>query len=140
MVQIQGSSEDSALIGLLIFLYPINFFYYFLYYTDTVSTLSVVIVYYLALSTNESEAQKAIFTSEKKNKNSEEILEYFEEPRPQTEFRKTNIGIRSKTANFTFSAFLNLFDGIGFKIFLFLVSIIPTIIINFIECILHIYS
>ena len=33
--------------ALLAFLYPVNFFYYFLFYTDTASTLSILIVFYL---------------------------------------------------------------------------------------------
>lgn len=46
--QIEPSAGDSTLVAVSLFLYPINFFYYFLFYTDTVSTLSVLIVYYLA--------------------------------------------------------------------------------------------
>ena len=33
----------------MIFLYPLNYFYYFLYYTDTLSTTTLVLVYYLSL-------------------------------------------------------------------------------------------
>ena len=48
--QIEPAVGDSAIIALLLFLYPINFFYSFLFYTDTASTLSIVIVYSMVLS------------------------------------------------------------------------------------------
>ena len=41
--------------ALLAYLYPVNFFYYFLFYTDTASTLSILIVLYLAQPLQEIE-------------------------------------------------------------------------------------
>mmetsp|Transcript_19534 Transcript_19534/g.18868 ORF Transcript_19534/g.18868 Transcript_19534/m.18868 type:complete len:540 (+) Transcript_19534:194-1813(+) len=53
--KVRPTAGDSTLIGILLFLYPVNFFYYFLYYTDTASTLSVVMVYYLAFQPSNQE-------------------------------------------------------------------------------------
>jgi DIE2/ALG10 family len=53
--QAEPNAGDSKHFALLAFLYPINFFYYFLFYTDTASTLSVVIVVYIAQSQLEVE-------------------------------------------------------------------------------------
>ena len=51
-----GGSFDAVLVAWCAVLYPINFFYYPLYYTDTVSITSIVGVYYctLQLMTNPS--------------------------------------------------------------------------------------
>lgn len=53
--QVEPHAGDSKHFALLAFLYPVNFFYYFLYYTDTASTLSVLIVFYVAQSQLEIE-------------------------------------------------------------------------------------
>ena len=52
--------QDSAIIAPLLFLYPINFFYSFLFYTDTASTLSIVVVYSIVLSQSRTVLSTAI--------------------------------------------------------------------------------
>ena len=72
--QIEPNAGDSIWVALSLFLYPVNFFYYFLFYTDTASTFSILIVYYLALSSldkrrkkpserKDSEMKRSYFTS-----------------------------------------------------------------------------
>jgi alpha-1,2-glucosyltransferase len=62
--QIEPYAGDSTLVAVSLFLYPVSFFYYFLFYTDTASTFSILIVYYLALSCS---AKKRMETAERKN-------------------------------------------------------------------------
>ena len=48
-LQLFPSFADSLQVGALIFVFPISFFYYFLYYTDTMSTLSILVCYWLTV-------------------------------------------------------------------------------------------
>ena len=61
--KVEPDAEDSMHFALLAFLYPVNFFYYFLFYTDTASTLSILVVLYLAQNQLEIE-----FNSERNTK------------------------------------------------------------------------
>lgn len=47
-----GGSVRHAMMALLLHLFPVQFFFYFLYYTDTVSTFFVFLCYYYALKDN----------------------------------------------------------------------------------------
>jgi hypothetical protein len=52
--QIATCKDDAWLIALVLLLYPLNVFYYWLYYTDTGSTLAIVGVYWLSLPAHQS--------------------------------------------------------------------------------------
>lgn len=47
--KLQSKVNDSIDVALLLFLYPLNAFYYCLYYTDTASTFFLVLTYYISL-------------------------------------------------------------------------------------------
>jgi len=46
--QFLNDSSDSFLVSLFLYIYPLNFFYYFLFYSDTLSMLSLLLCYYCA--------------------------------------------------------------------------------------------
>jgi hypothetical protein len=50
-LQLFPSTGDASLVGILIFVFPLSFCYYFLYYTDTLSTLSLLLCYWLTEAT-----------------------------------------------------------------------------------------
>jgi len=52
MVAPEESPAASAAVATLMFLYPLSFFYYFLYYTDTASTVTLFAVYLWAWSSS----------------------------------------------------------------------------------------
>lgn len=46
--KVTGSDSDSWRVAAVLFSYPVNFFYYYLYYTDTFSTFSLALLLLLA--------------------------------------------------------------------------------------------
>ncbi len=49
LCQITPGSRDASAIAILLYLYPLNIFYYNLFYTDTLSTTTLVLTYWLCL-------------------------------------------------------------------------------------------
>lgn len=58
--QISPGSQDSTAVALILYLYPLNAFYYFLYYTDTLSTTTLILTYWLCLRGNPTTPNAAV--------------------------------------------------------------------------------
>lgn len=48
-MQINPGTGDAWVIAAIMYLYPLNMFYYYMYYTDTISTVSLVLTYGVVL-------------------------------------------------------------------------------------------
>jgi hypothetical protein len=48
-MQISSQADDNAAVALILYVYPLSAFYYFLFYTDTLSTATLVLTYWLTL-------------------------------------------------------------------------------------------
>ena len=68
----ERTGSDSALIATLLLHYPVNFFYYYLFYTDTASTMSIVLVYYFALKIFNRNCTENVNESDDDNRNKNE--------------------------------------------------------------------
>lgn len=57
------SCKDFKVLPFVVYFYPLSFFYYFLYYTDTISTMSVVLTYLLKTNWSTKSLQRSNHSS-----------------------------------------------------------------------------
>jgi alpha-1,2-glucosyltransferase len=50
LLQLFPGQSDGSMVGAMVFAFPLSFFYYFLYYTDTLSTLALLLCYWVSAS------------------------------------------------------------------------------------------
>jgi hypothetical protein len=62
-MQISSQADDDAAVALILYVYPLSAFYYFLFYTDTLSTATLVLTYWLNLR-QQTASTKGIATRE----------------------------------------------------------------------------